>query len=153
MNKTAPVVTPVSATKDLGHSLSHVFEQNTSVEHDWIPALTVDIHSCSHYTASNMKLMVDSGAAIHVCSNFFCFSHLSVSTKQLSLKSAGGDVLHHLGSSKVESYTYRSLELQVIYEVALVVSPILSVDMLTRKGVSVVFGVEGKSCLMDTHFP
>ena len=31
------------------------------------------------------------------------------------------------------------------YEVALVVSPILSFDLLTRKGVLVVFGVQGDS--------
>ena len=40
--------------------------------------------------------MVDSGAAIHVRPNWYGFSPLSLSTKQLSLTSAGGDVLHHL---------------------------------------------------------
>ena len=48
-------------------------------------------------------------------------------------------VLYHRGS-KTESYVYRSLKFQVNYEVALVVRPTLSVDMLTRKGVLVVFG-------------
>ena len=79
-----------------------------------------------------MRPMVDSGAAIHVCPKWYGFSPLSLSTKQLSLKSAGGDVLHHLGSI-TESYVYRSLKFQVNYEVAPVVRPILSVDMLTRK--------------------
>ena len=51
-----------------------------------------------------MKPMVDSGAAIHVCPDWYGFSTLSLSTKQLSLMSAGGDVLHHLGS-KTESVT------------------------------------------------
>ena len=63
----APVSTPVFAVTD-PHTLSHVYKQNVSVEHDWILALTVDIHSCSHVTASNVKPMVDSGA-IHVCPN------------------------------------------------------------------------------------
>ena len=102
MNQAAPVSTPVSAVTD-PHTLSYVYEQNISVEHNWILALTVDIHSCSHVTASNMKPMVDSGAAIHARPNWYGFSPLSLSTKQLSLKSAGGDVLHHLGS-KPESY-------------------------------------------------
>ena len=81
---------------------------------------------------------------------------LSLSTKQLSLKSAGGDVLHHLGS-KTESYVYRSLKFQVNYEVPLFVRPILSVDMLTRKGVwsCLVFreAVHSSNCLMDTKIP
>ena len=107
------------------HTLSHVYEQNISVEHNWIFARTVDIHSCSHVTASNMKPMVDSGAAIHVCTTWYGFSPLSLSTKQLSLESAGGDVLHHTGS-KTESYVYRNLKFQVNYEVAPVVRTILS---------------------------
>ena len=97
VNQAAPVSTPVSAVTD-PHTLSHVYKQNISVEHDWILALTVDIHSCSHVTASNMRPMVDFGAAIHVCLNWYGFSPLSSSTKQLSLENAGGDVLHHLGS-------------------------------------------------------
>ena len=52
---------------------------------------------------------------------------------------------------------YRSLKFQVNCEVAPVVRPILSVDMLTRKGVLVVFGVQGDSSfiqLPDGHkFP
>ena len=110
---------PVSAVTD-PHTLSHVCEQNISVEQNWIFALTVDIHSCSHATTSNMKPMVDSGAAIHVCPNWYGFSPLSLSTKQLSLNSAGGDVLHHLGS-KTKSYVYRNLKFQVNCEVAPVV--------------------------------
>ena len=125
VHQAAPVPTPVSAVTD-PHTLSHVYEQNTSVEHNWILALTVDIQSCSHVTASNLRPMVDSGAAIHVCPNWYGFTPLSLSTKQLSLKSAGGDVLHHLGS-KTESYVYRNLKFQVNYEVAPVVRPILSV--------------------------
>ena len=76
------------------------------------------------------------------------FSSHSASAKQLSLKSAGGDVLHHL-ESKVESYVYRSLKFQVNYEVAPVVTPILSVEMVTSKGVLVVFGVEGNSSFIQ----
>ena len=147
VNQAAPVSTPVSAVAD-PHTLSHVYEQNISVEHNWILALTVDIRSCSHVTASNMKPMVDSGAAIHVCPNWYGFSPLSSSTKQLSLKSAGGDVLHHLGS-KTESYVYRNLKFKVKYEVAPVVRPILSVDMLTRKGVLVVFGIQRESSFIQ----
>ena len=85
VDQAAPVSTPVSAVTD-PHTLSHVYEQNISVEHNWILALTVDTHSCSHVTASNMRPMVDSGAAIHVCSNWYGFSLLSLSTKRLSLK-------------------------------------------------------------------
>ena len=59
-------------------------------------------------------------------------------------------VLYHLGS-KTESYVYRSLKFQVNYEVAPVVRPFLSVDMLTRKGVLVVFGVHGDSSVI--HLP
>ena len=136
VNETAPVSTPVSVVTD-PHTLSHVYEQSIPAEHNWILALTVDIQSCSHVSACNMRAMVDSGAAIHVCSNWYGFSPLSLSTKQLSLKSAGGDVLHHLGS-KTESFVYRSLKFQVNYEVAPVARPILSVDMLTREGVLVV---------------
>ena len=95
-----------------------------------------------------MNPMVDSGAAIHVCPNWYGFSLLSLSMKQLSLKSAGGDVLHHLGS-KTESYVYRNLKFQVNYEVAPVVRPILSVDMLTRKRVLVVFSVQGDSSFIQ----
>ena len=73
---------------------------------------------------------------------------LSLSTEHLSLKSAGGDVLHHLGS-KIESYAYRSLKFQLKYQVAPVVRPILSVDKLTRKGVLVVFGVQGSSSFIQ----
>ena len=79
---------------------------------DWILALTSDIHTCSHYTASNMKPMVDSGAAIHVCPSWYGFSPLRASAKQLSLNNAGGDVLHHVGR-KVGSYVYRSLNFQL----------------------------------------
>ena len=39
-----------------------------------------------------------------------------------------------------QSYVCRNLKFQVNYDVALVVRPILSVDMLTRKRVLVVFG-------------
>ena len=46
---------------------------------------------------------------------------------------------------KFESYVYRSLNFQVNSEVALVVRPILSVDVLTSKGMLVVFGVEENS--------
>ena len=65
---------PVSVIAESGHSLSHVYNQNTSVRHDWIPALTVDIHSCSRYTASNMKPMVDfwsSNACLSQLVHFF----------------------------------------------------------------------------------
>ena len=112
-DKTAPVVTPMCAFTDSGHPLSHVCEQNTSVEHDWILALTVDMHSCSHVTASNMRPMVDSGAASHVCPSWYGFSPLSVSAKQFSPKSAGGDVMHPFGS-KAESYVYRSLKFHLL---------------------------------------
>ena len=70
VTKTAPVSTPVSVSTEPGHSLSHVHNQNTPVRHDWILALTFDIRSCSHYTASNLKPMVDSGAAVHDCPNW-----------------------------------------------------------------------------------
>ena len=86
VTKTAPVSTPVSVITEPGHSLSHVYNRNTSVRNGWILALTVDIHSCSHHMASDMKLMVDSGAAIHVCPSWYGFSSLSASAKQLSLK-------------------------------------------------------------------
>ena len=132
VNQAAPVSTPVSAVTD-PHTLSHVYKQNISVEHNWILALTVDIHSCSHVTASNMRLGTIS-------------PHLS--TKQVSLKNVGGDVLHHFGS-KTECYVYRSVKFQVNYEVAPVARPILSVDMLTRKGVLVVFGVQGSSSFIQ----
>ena len=62
-NQAAPVSTPVSAVTD-PHTLSHVYEQSISVEHNWIVALTVEIHSSSHVTASNMRPMVDFGAAV-----------------------------------------------------------------------------------------
>ena len=88
--------------------------------HDWIFAITFDIRSCSHNTAT-WNPLVDPGA-IHVCPSWYGFSPLRASAKQLSLKSAGGDVLHHLGS-KTESYVYRSLKCQVNYEVAPVVKP------------------------------
>ena len=81
------------------------------------------------------------------------FSPLCASAKQLSLRSAGGDALHHL-ESKVESSVYRSLKFQVNYEVALVARPIFSVDLFTSDGVLVVFGVEGNSSfiqLLDGH--
>ena len=57
-------------------------------------------------------------------------------------------MLHHPGS-KVESYVYRSLKLQVNYESAPVVRPILSVDVLTNKRVIVVFGVEENSSFIQ----
>ena len=40
----------------------------------------------------------DSGAAVHVCPSWYGFSPLCASATQLSLGSAGGDVLHHLWS-------------------------------------------------------
>ena len=67
-----------------------------SVEHNWILALTDDIHSCSHVTASNMKpiwLILEQQSMCVPIANWYGFSPLSLSTKQLSLKSAGGDVL------------------------------------------------------------
>ena len=153
---TAPVSTPVSVVTEPGHSLRHVYSQSTSVRHDWIRALNVDIHSCSHYKASNMKPMVDSGAAIYVRPSWYGFSSRCASAKQQSLKSAGGDVLHHLGS-KVESYVNRSLKFQVGYEVAPVVRPTLLVDLLSSKEVLVVFGIEGtvrsSGCLTDRKIP
>ena len=78
VNQAAPVSTPVSAVSD-PHTLSHVYDRNMSVKHNWVLALTVDIHSCSHVTASNMRPMVDPGAAIHVCPNWYGFSPLSLS--------------------------------------------------------------------------
>ena len=59
---------------------------------------------------------------------------------QLSLTRARRDVLHHLGS-KTKSYVYQSFKFEVSYNVALVVRPSLSVDMLISKGAYVVFGV------------
>ena len=141
VNQAAPVSTPVSAVTD-PHTLSHVYKQNISVEHNWILALTVDIHSCSHVTASNMRLGTIS-------------PHLS--TKQVSLKNVGGDVLHHFGS-KTECYVYRSVKFQVNYEVAPVARPILSVDIVdTQRSFSRVW-CSGKQFihpigLMDTKFP
>ena len=40
VNQAAPVSTPVSAVTD-PYTLSHVYEQNISVEHNWILALAV----------------------------------------------------------------------------------------------------------------
>ena len=57
-------------------------------------------------------------------------------------------MVHHLGR-KTESYVYRSRKFEVNYEVAPVVRPILSVDMLTRKGVLVVFGVQVNSSFIE----
>ena len=62
-------------------------------------------------------------------------------------------MLHHLGS-KTESYVWESFKLEVNYEVAPVVRPILSVDVLTSKGVQVVLGVGVNSSyihLLDGH--
>ena len=70
--RTKRISTPVCVIKEPGHSLGHVYNQNTSVRHNGILLHTVEIHSCSHYTASNMKPTVDSGAAIH---NFHHFVH------------------------------------------------------------------------------
>ena len=57
--------------------------------------------------------------------------------QQQSLRSAGGDVLHHLGI-KTERYTYQSFKFQVNHQVAPVVRPIHSVDMLiSKKGASI----------------
>ena len=85
------------------------------------------------------------------------FSPLCALAQQLSLKIAGGDALYHLGSI-VESYVCRSRKFQVNYEVAFVARPILSVDVLTSKGVLVVFGVEENSSFIqlldgDKNFP
>ena len=44
---------------------------------------------------------------------------------------------------------YRRFKFQVNYEVTPVVRPILSVDVLTRKGVLVVFGVEVNSSVIQ----
>ena len=88
------------------------------VEHNWILALTIDIHSCSHVTASNMKPMVDSGAAIHVCPNWYGFSPtFLVQRNSCHSRVLGETCWHHLGS-KTESYVYRNLKFQVNYEVA-----------------------------------
>ena len=51
--------------------------------------------------------------------------------------------------AKLRGYVYRSPKFQVNYEVALVVRRILSVDMLTRQGVLVVFGVHGSSSFIQ----
>ena len=143
--KTAPVSIPVSAITEPGHSLSHVYNRNTPVRHDWILSLTVDIPSVF---SLHGKLHETHGTAIHVLSQLVRFSLLSASAKQLPLKSVGGDVLHHLGS-KIDSYVYRSLIFQVNCEVAPVARPILSVDMLASKGVLVEFGVEGISSFIQ----
>ena len=52
-NGTAPVLTPVSVISEPGHISSHVYlhVQGISGNHEWIPALTLDIHSCSRYLA------------------------------------------------------------------------------------------------------
>ena len=56
VTKTAFVSTPVSVITEPGHSLTHVFNRNTSVRHDWIFALTVDrpqllsLHGKQHET-------------------------------------------------------------------------------------------------------
>ena len=68
------------------------------------------------------------------------FDHF-VHPQNSSLKCAGGDGLHHLGG-KAEICVYRVLEFQVNCEVAPVARPFLSVDVLTSKGVLVVFGVK-----------
>ena len=61
---------------------------------------------------------------------------------------AGGNVLHH-HRIKTECDVCRSLKFQVNCEVAPVVRPILSVDLLTSNGVLVVFGVEANSSFIQ----
>ena len=60
-NGTAPVLTPVSVITEPGHSLSHAYNhvQGMSGNHEWIPALTLDIHCCFQHMASNMKPVVE----------------------------------------------------------------------------------------------
>ena len=82
-----------------------------------------------------MKPVVDSGAAIHVLSKLVRFLTTlciqTVVTEQCWWRRVA-----------VEGYVYRSLKFQVNYEVALVVRSILFVDVLSSKGVLVVFGEE-----------
>ena len=77
VTKTVPVSTPVSVITELGHNRNWTLvETCVQPKHfcqTWIPAPTVDIHSCSHYAANNMKLMVDSRAASHVCLSWYEF--------------------------------------------------------------------------------
>ena len=134
-NGTTPVLTPVSDITETGHSLSHVYnhDQGISENHEWIPALALDIHSCSHYKASNMKPMVDAGAASHVCTSCKVSDTFASSPKSVvPSTSAGRNVMHHLGS-KTERYVFQSFKYEVSYEVALVVRPILSVGHVDQQ--------------------
>ena len=122
--------------------------QTTQRQHNWILALSVDIHSCSHVTASNMKPMglileqqsmfVPIGTVSHhyPCPRNSCHSRVLVETCCIILE------------AKLR-VTCRNLNFQVNYEVAPVVRPILSVDMLTHQGVLVVFGVHGVSSFIQ----
>ena len=141
------VSTPMSAVTD-PHTLSHEYEQDISVENNWILTLKVDIDCCSHVTASNMKTMVDSGAAIHVCPNWYGFTPLSLSTKHCHSRVLVETCCIIL-EAKLRVSRIKNLKFQVNYEVAPVVRPILSGDMLTRKGVLVVFGVHGDSSFIQ----
>ena len=84
------------------------------------------------HTMSNTNIVVDSGAAIHVCP---------------SLKSADGDVLRVTCSKSQISSEQRSFNRSIA-------RPILAIDLLNRKGVLVVFGdEENSSCIQlpDGH--
>ena len=142
--------TPVSAVTD-PHTLSHVYEQNISVEHNWILALTVDIHSCSHVTASNMRPMVDSGAAIPCLCKLVRFSHHFPCPRNICHSRVLVETCCITLEAKLRVTCIEVLKFQVNYKVAPVVRPILSVDMLTRKRVLVVFGVQGDSSFI--RFP
>ena len=90
--------------------------------------------------AGNMKPMVDSGAAIHVCPSSCGLSlHRSFSDTLVAQKCWRMCCI--LLGATLKVTCIRVLKFQANYEVALVVRPMLSVDMLITQGAQVVFGV------------
>ena len=85
------------------------------------------------------KLMVELEAALHVRPGYYGFSLLRSSTRPVSVKTAAATSCNIL-ESKHESFTYKNFNLNVNYDVAPRVRPILTVDMLTSTGVLVVCG-------------
>ena len=104
----------------------------------------------THHMASNgtTKLMVELEAALHVCPSCYGFALLRSSTRQVSVITAAETSCNIL-ESKLESFTYKNFKLNVNYDVAPRVRPILTVDMLTSSGVLVVCGSAENSSIIQ----
>ena len=84
-------------------------------------------------------LLVDSGAAVHVCPRWYVGSRSIEKSERLDLRSANGEPIVSYGAVEVPVQCSRDVVARIKFNVADVAKPILSVSKLIEKGYNVCF--------------